>query len=119
MRIFCTLFLAIATLASDVDAKDGQPKTDQKPNIVFILADDLGFGDVSFHNRNILKKDPYVETPHIDARFAFAEACRSKRRFTKIVCGGNARAGRNRQVAVEFLKGSIDLPLATNDFSNS
>lgn len=71
LRVFCTnfltLFLLLSVVASKVAADDGQALTDAKPNIVFILADDLGFGDVSFHNRNILKKDPYVETPHIDA----------------------------------------------------
>jgi arylsulfatase A-like enzyme len=33
----------------------------EKPNIVFILADDLGYGDLGVHN----EKD--VKTPNIDA----------------------------------------------------
>ena len=39
----------------------------EKPNIVFILADDLGLGDVSYHARHIQKKEPLFETPNIDA----------------------------------------------------
>ena len=36
------------------------------PNIVVIMADDLGLGDISFHVRSIQNKVPVVETPAID-----------------------------------------------------
>lgn len=37
-----------------------------KPNIVVILADDIGVGDISFYNKAIRKKTVVVETPNID-----------------------------------------------------
>lgn len=39
---------------------------EDRPNLVVIMADDLGLGDVSFHVRNIQKKTPIVETPTLD-----------------------------------------------------
>ncbi|MEM0964563.1 MAG: arylsulfatase [Verrucomicrobiota bacterium] len=38
-----------------------------RPNIVFIMADDLGLGDISFHARTIQGEEPIFETPNIDA----------------------------------------------------
>ena len=38
----------------------------EPPNIVIILADDIGYGDISYYNEQILNRAPMVETPHID-----------------------------------------------------
>ena len=37
-----------------------QPATNQRPNVVLILTDDQGWGDLSIHG------NPYLKTPHID-----------------------------------------------------
>jgi len=54
-----TILILFSLLAS-VHAAD-------KPNIVFIMADDLGLGDVSYQAKHIEKKQPIFETPNMDA----------------------------------------------------
>lgn len=39
----------------------------EKPNIIFIMADDLGLGDISHHVRTQMNKEPLFETPAIDS----------------------------------------------------
>ncbi|MGB7394205.1 MAG: sulfatase [Pricia sp.] len=56
-----SLVLALC-LALSVGCKDNEiPEESKKPNVVFILADDLGIHDLSFTGSD------YYETPHIDA----------------------------------------------------
>ena len=47
-----------------------------KPNIIFIMADDLGYGDVGFNGNEIIK------TPHLD------EMAKAGIRFTRFYAGG-------------------------------
>ncbi|VGO19798.1 sulfatase family protein [Pontiella sulfatireligans] len=56
MKKLFTAFLLIASGASAA----------QKPNIVLIMADDLGLGDLSHYTRTQMDKEPLYETPAID-----------------------------------------------------
>ncbi|MDR2774678.1 MAG: arylsulfatase [Tannerella sp.] len=53
------LFLSVGSLAILAGCKD--TKTTKNPNIIFILADDMGYGDVSF-----LNEKSKIKTPNID-----------------------------------------------------
>ncbi|MEM8954506.1 MAG: sulfatase-like hydrolase/transferase [Verrucomicrobiota bacterium] len=55
--ITCLLALSISPLQA---AKPHQPAGAPRPNILFIFADDWGWGDLSCHGH------PYVKTPNID-----------------------------------------------------
>lgn len=52
---FCVLILIIGCLGCEQ-----QKQEERKPNVLFILADDLGINDLSFNN------DQFYETPNID-----------------------------------------------------
>eukprot|EP01084_Bolivina_argentea_P005907 11162_1 len=51
-----------------------------KPNIFFILADDLGWGDVGFHNT----ENPEVKTPNLDS--LVKEGLELTRHYVHYVC---------------------------------
>ena len=53
MRWWFFTFVAFCAVSSRLPAENS------KPNIIFILADDLGWGDVGFHGGD-------AETPHLD-----------------------------------------------------
>ena len=56
MKKFSLIFLLFALLYSTLGAQ-----TNSKPNIIIILADDLGYGDLSCYNQ-----EAKVQTPNLD-----------------------------------------------------
>ena len=58
--IFLTVVFFIFSSCQTKKEEDSKTEQKQKPNIVFILADDFGLEDMSFVG------SPYYETPHID-----------------------------------------------------
>jgi arylsulfatase A-like enzyme len=82
MKTLWSLLLALGTLAAAL-APTRSPAADAKPNIVFILADDLGYTDVACYGSK------YYETPSIDRMAA------QGMRFTDgYTCGPNCQPTR-------------------------
>ena len=73
MRIFILLLLlAVAT--------PGKPQSQQRPNIILIMADDLGYGDLGCYGQQ------QIQTPNIDA------LARNGLRFTGYYAGSTVCA---------------------------
>lgn len=70
MKWFIALMLVVAGSLTDVFGGE-------KPNVVFLIADDLGWGDVAFHGGN-------VPTPHLDR--LKAEGVELTRHYVAPVC---------------------------------
>ncbi|HEY4206424.1 MAG TPA: sulfatase-like hydrolase/transferase, partial [Puia sp.] len=60
LRYIAVPLLLAAILGSPPDTCQAQKSPARKPNIVFILADDLGYGDLQCYG------NPYLQTPHIN-----------------------------------------------------
>ena len=56
----CTLLSAHHAAAAGDDRQAPQRATAERPNIVFILADDMGYGDLACYGNK------YIQTPNID-----------------------------------------------------
>jgi arylsulfatase A-like enzyme/glycerophosphoryl diester phosphodiesterase len=70
-RIICVMLIAAS---SEVFAADA------RPNVIFILADDLGYGDLGCYGQKLIR------TPHID------ELAREGTRFTQVYAGATVCA---------------------------
>lgn len=66
------LKLLVATCATGViSGHEIQAQTSKQPNIIFILADDLGWGDIGFQFQNQraklnVRSEPWTKTPNLD-----------------------------------------------------
>ncbi len=59
---FLALFMSVSSIiATSCISKATDLKEDKKPNIVFILADDMGYGDLRCYN-----SESKIATPNID-----------------------------------------------------
>lgn len=59
-NILCPFTLFAGVMAANADCNANVPNINKKPNIIFILADDLGFSELGCYGNK------FNETPHID-----------------------------------------------------
>lgn len=77
--VFPSFLLALATAIPPALARAAQDRPiPSRPNIVFILADDLGYGDLGSYGH------PRIKTPHLDQ--LAAEGTRFTQYYTHAVC---------------------------------
>lgn len=64
----CTLWIIFSFYVVHFASAEKEHSAKQKPNIIFILTDDLGYGDlgVLFQNRRMAEGKPYHSTPNLD-----------------------------------------------------
>lgn len=75
MRFKAILLFSLGIILFSCNGNDAEKKTDRKPNIIYILADDLGYGELGCYGQD------KIETPSIDALAA------SGMRFTQHYSG--------------------------------
>ena len=49
-----TAFVALIVLFTSHIVESSRPTDQSQPNIVFVLADDLGYNDIGYHNLEII-----------------------------------------------------------------
>ena len=108
--VIAAAILASATVVLAADGLPGLPPPDKKPNIVFILADDYGTGEVSSYGADNYK------TPNIDA--LARGGIRFTNAYTAPLCGPSRalimtgryafRTGATNQDATGLMKPSVE-----------
>ena len=61
MKIAMTLILFVAASAGFAEEVEAKPSKDSKPNIIVIMPDDIGYGDIASLG------NPVVQTPNLDS----------------------------------------------------
>ncbi|MEQ9289526.1 MAG: arylsulfatase [Cyclobacteriaceae bacterium] len=79
MRTYYFLFLILTLLYSCAPQEESSEQTvNNKPNVLLIITDDQGYGDLGFHG------NPHIKTPTLDA--LAKESVRFERFFVSPVC---------------------------------
>lgn len=107
-KLFAVLMVAAGSVVHPLEAA---PASHRKPNIILILADDLGYGDLGSYGQKQIK------TPNLDRMAA------EGMRFTQFYAGSTVCAPSRavlmtgRHAGHVSIRGNADAPLATNEIT--
>ncbi|WP_282122073.1 sulfatase [Algibacter mikhailovii] len=66
MNVFSKITIGVLVVAPLLTFSQAKKGENQKPNIIFIMADDLGWTDISSSNSSLRNGSKYYESPNID-----------------------------------------------------
>lgn len=114
------LFLAVAALKNVFFQGAQGEKSKKAPNVVIIIADDLGSADLSFSSKKANDGYAAIETPEIDALVSDAGGIHLEKSYTHQVCGCTRASLLTGRLAHQFgnsfatpLGGSLDKKFKT------
>lgn len=102
-NIFLALFLFVVGAALPATAQV------KKPNIVFILADDLGYGDLGCYG------SAYIQTPHIDALAKSGMQFENFYAGSTVCAPSRATLMTGKHTGHAYIRGNGEVPLRSTD----
>ena len=101
--------LAVCIVAFPVGALEAAPQDSSRPNIVFIMADDLGYGDLGCFGQE------KIQTPHLDALATQGMRCTSAYAGSTVCAPSRCVLMTGKHTGHAFIRGNGTMPLPAEE----